>query len=99
MITIENLKENRNEIISEITNILERNNVWTTKENIVLVMNKMVGLIGWSGIESTNVIDFVFETIDSTEIIDEMIMKQGRMASRRMEEINIESSRKLMQNI
>lgn len=55
--TIQDLKNNRNEIIEVITEILGENMV---KE----AMGEMVKMLGYNGIKSTNAVDFAKEVIN-----------------------------------
>jgi hypothetical protein len=59
--TIQDLKDNRDLIITTITNEMGERMVKT-------VMGEMVKMLGYRGINSTNVVDYVFEVINLCDI-------------------------------
>jgi hypothetical protein len=69
-LTIENLKANRTEIIETIT---EKVGAEKVKE----VMVKMAETIGWSGIRSTNAVEFASEVIALFDIKPFEAKRQG----------------------
>jgi len=92
MTTLNDLKENRNEIIAYLTDELGNENV---KEG----MNIIAEMIGFRGYEGLNVIDFCKTAIEDNGIKDRIIMSEGRKARQWLEAHNIEASKQLMRNI
>lgn len=92
MITLEMLKENRNEIIEYLTDELGAEYV---KEG----MNIVVSMIGFRGYESLPVMSFVKTAIKDNGIADRIIMAKGAIASRNIEARNIEMAKRQMKNI
>lgn len=91
--TIQDLKDNRNEIISHLNQELEND-----QEAVKEAMSLMVKLLGWRDLKATNVIELADEVIVINDLKTKYIMKRGSVASRRMEEINREMSIRQMRN-
>lgn len=92
MTTITDLKNNRNEIIEFLTNELGSENV---KEGMQIIAS----MIGFNGYSKYNVMEFVEAAIDDNGIKDRLIFSNGAKAQHRLEEINIEMSKRQKQSI
>lgn len=92
MVTIDTLKENRNEIIEFLTNELGTSYV---KEGMTIIAK----MVGFRGYEKYDVMAFCEAAISDNGIKDRIIMSEGAKASRWLEEHNIETSKKLMRHI
>lgn len=92
MITIENLKENRGDIIEFLTNELGQENV---KEGMGIVAS----MIGFNGYANYDLMEFVEASINDNGIKDRLIFSNGAKAQHRLEEINIEMSKRQKSNI
>lgn len=92
MITIENLKDNRNEIIEFLTDKLGSENV---KEGMEIIVN----MIGFRDYNDLDVMDFVKCSIEDNGIENRVIFRNGRKSSVWLEEKRIETSRELMKHI
>lgn len=96
--TIQDLKNNRNEIIENIKEILEENEMNVTNFYIKEVMNRMVSMLGFRFLRSTNVIDLVEEVMDE-DFLYKLGEEERRDSIRRMEEIRERGTRELMKHI
>lgn len=92
MITLEDLKANRTEIIDYLTYELG-------SENVKDGMNIIANMIGFRGYDNYSVMQFCEAAIKDSGIQDRIIMRNGANASRWIEEHNIEVSKQLKRNI
>ena len=92
MKTMQDLKDNRNEIIEVITDECG-------SENIKEVMTILAAYIGFNGYFGMTATQFTKAVIKDSGIADKIIFRNGAKAHRRLEEINLEASKRLMQNI
>lgn len=92
MKTIQDLKENREVIIATISNEVGAENV----KEVMSVLAEYVGFNGYFGMDAK---EFTLAVMYDSGIADKIAMRNGARAMRRLEEINIEASKKLMENI
>jgi len=92
MKTIQDLKDNRNEIIEVIVDECGSENV----KEVMTILASYVGFNGYFGMTATQ---FAKAAIKDSGIADEIILRNGAKARVRLEEMNIESSKILMKNI
>ena len=92
MKTIQDLKENREIIIATISNEVG-------DENVKEVMSVLAEYIGFNGYFGMDAKEFTLAVMYDSGIADKIAMRNGARAMRRLEETNIEASKKLMENI
>ena len=92
MKTIQDLKENREIIIATISNEVGDENV----KEVVSVLAEYIGFNGYFGMDAK---EFTLAVMYDSGIADKIAMRNGARAMRRLEETNIEASKKLMENI
>lgn len=92
MQTLQDLKDNRETIIEVITEEVGAENL----KEVMQVLAKYVGFKGYFGM---NAKQFTKAVIKDSGIQDKIIMREGAIASRRIEEMNQAASRKLIKNI
>ncbi len=92
MKTIQDLKDNRNEIIEVITDECGAENV----KEVMAVLASYVGFNGYFGMTAST---FTKVVIKDSGIADTIIMRNGARAQARLEVINHEMAVRQMQNI
>ena len=92
MKTIQDLKENREIIIATISNEVGAENV----KEVMSVLAEYIGFNGYFGMDAK---EFTLAVMYDSGIADKIAMRNGARAMRRLEETNIEASKKLMENI
>lgn len=92
MKTTQDLKDNRNEIIEVIVDECGSENV----KEVMTILASYVGFNGYFGMTATQ---FAKAVIKDSGIADNIIMRNGAKAQHRLEEINIEATKKLIENI
>lgn len=92
MTTLENLKENRVEIINYLTQEVGSENV---KEAMIYISN----MIGFRNYNNYSVMRFVEAALEDSGLRDKIIMRNGAKASAWLEIHNAESSKELKKHI
>lgn len=92
MKTIEDLKANRNEIIDVIV-------TECGSENVKEVMTVLASYVGFNGYFGMTAAEFTKSVIKDSGIADKIIFRNGAKARVTLEEMQIETSKKLMKNI
>jgi hypothetical protein len=89
IMTLQDLRDNRDEIIAEITFTYGKN-------RLPIIMKAMVDYINNPHIDSTNVFDYITELVDELGVLDKVEKEEGIAARHYLERVEIERSKRLM---